>query len=477
MKTKILGVGVLILASAGMIWAQETHYLDPGTNVISDKLAEGSVYEGDILELAEGTFIEEDTVYTPFALTIRGADGATVKWYVADSIDALYAGGDITLENIIFETDTTTAWTFEVDTLVGTSNSNVAIQGRVDGMDIKIDHCQFIGFGVGIGADGDYPLSEVTLDSVVIANTLFYGGPRFKTYRALHLDYGFTQVLDVHNCTFWRIESECLKVYGSDEAGQEEYFHAMVDHNTFVDIGFPGLEQYGIHFKNDPTEDPVGFYIKYTSDDDTLRNNIFYDVADFAIKLRDGLFMDTYMDYNTCDSSGWGCDQCCCWHYSHGDLGFPNNLTGNGILNMVDPGSGNFTLGTGSVAIGAAHDGTDQGSSITVWKPGTWDHTASVDDAEPVPAFFALRQNYPNPFNPSTTVSYSLPEGEMVTLDIYNILGHKVRTLVSENKSAGNFTAVWDGLDDRGNQMPNGVYFYRLQAGAFLETRKMVLLK
>ncbi|UCD38023.1 MAG: T9SS type A sorting domain-containing protein [Fidelibacterota bacterium] len=476
MKSKLLGITALCLLSTSVVWSQVTHSLDPGTNVISAKLDAGDVYAGDILELAAGTFIEEDTVRIPIDLTIRGAAGAVAKWYVADSIDAIYAAGDLTLENIILETDTTTAWTFEVDTLDETSNFNVAIQGRTDGINIKVDHCQFIGFGWGIAADGDWPLSEVALDSVVVTNTLFYGGPRFKTEKAILMDYGYVQTLIVQNCTFWRVEAECIKVYGSDVSGQEEYLHALVENNSFVDIGYPGLEQYGIHFKYDPTKNPVGMYLKYTSNDDTLRNNIFYDIADFSIKMSSGLFEQTYMDYNTSDSSGWGCGTCRDWHGNHGDLG-QFNIEGNGILLLADPANGDFTLETGSMAIGNASDGGNRGSSITVWRPGSWDHSPLSVEESPLPSGFALAQNYPNPFNPTTRIDYTVTENGLVTLDIYNILGQKVRTLVDGLLNPGSYTMIWDGSDDHGSLVAGGVYFYRLQAGTSVETRKMVLLK
>jgi hypothetical protein len=473
---------VLCLAGVALVWGQETHQLDPGTDVISAKLDDGTVYEGDILELAEGTFIETDTVRTPFALTIRGAEGATVKWYVADSIDALYAGGDLTLENIIFETDTTTEWEMLVDTLISTHNNNIAISNRTADINIKVDHCQFIGFGHGIVADEDWPQSFQPIDSLVVTNSLFYGGPRFKMYRGMRTDYGMVHVLIVRNNTFWKLESENMLIYGSDVTGQEEWFSALVEHNTFVDAGFPGHELYLSTVDStwlgltEPTKNGVGFYLKYTSNNDTLRDNIFYDIADFSVKLKSGLFEETYMDYNTSDSSGWGCGVCADWHYSHGDLG-TYNIASNGVLLMADPDNGNFTLGTGSVAIGAAHDGSDQGSSITVWKPGTWDHTTSVVDAPGIPAAFVLRQNYPNPFNPTTSIAYAVLVSGPVTLDIYNLLGQKVRTLTHAVHTPGDYTLVWDGMDDHGNMVSGGVYFYGLQAGTTVETRKMVLLK
>jgi hypothetical protein len=85
---------------------------------------------------------------------------------------------------------------------------------------------------------------------------------------------------------------------------------------------------------------------------------------------------------------------------------------------------------------------------------------------------YTLRQNYPNPFNPSTTISFAIPANSFVSLKVYDILGREVTTLVSEQLSAGNHSRQWNAMD-----MPSGVYFYRLQAGSFTETKKLILLK
>ncbi len=99
--------------------------------------------------------------------------------------------------------------------------------------------------------------------------------------------------------------------------------------------------------------------------------------------------------------------------------------------------------------------------------------TTDVDDFENnLPADFALAQNYPNPFNPSTTIEFSLPEKAHVTLDIYNLLGQKVATLSDGDYSAGVYSVVW-----RAENAASGIYFYRLNAGAEVITRKMALLK
>ncbi len=97
----------------------------------------------------------------------------------------------------------------------------------------------------------------------------------------------------------------------------------------------------------------------------------------------------------------------------------------------------------------------------------------TVIDADAVlPAKFKLSQNYPNPFNAATTIEYDLPEAGRVTIDIYNILGHTIVTLVNEKNQAGQHRVVWNASD-----RSSGVYFYRIEAGDYTETRKMILLK
>jgi len=85
---------------------------------------------------------------------------------------------------------------------------------------------------------------------------------------------------------------------------------------------------------------------------------------------------------------------------------------------------------------------------------------------------FYLQQNYPNPFNPSTDISFNLPSKSFVSLKVFDLIGRDVATIVSEELSAGNHTKQWNA-----ENYPSGVYFYRLQAGTFTETKKLVLLR
>lgn len=93
-----------------------------------------------------------------------------------------------------------------------------------------------------------------------------------------------------------------------------------------------------------------------------------------------------------------------------------------------------------------------------------------VEQAPAIPTEFSLQQNYPNPFNPITIISYSLPKTAIVSLQIFNALGQEVASLVNERKEAGHYQVQWNA------NVPSGIYFYRLQAGEFMETKKMVLL-
>jgi flagellar hook assembly protein FlgD len=89
----------------------------------------------------------------------------------------------------------------------------------------------------------------------------------------------------------------------------------------------------------------------------------------------------------------------------------------------------------------------------------------------------SLDQNYPNPFNPQTTIAFSVRDRGVVSLKVYNVAGELVRTLASEEFTAGAHTKVWDGRNDAGQPVSSGVYFYKLVSNNFTQTKKMVLLK
>jgi hypothetical protein len=108
------------------------------------------------------------------------------------------------------------------------------------------------------------------------------------------------------------------------------------------------------------------------------------------------------------------------------------------------------------------------------------DIVTGVEDDNAIVNEFYLEQNYPNPFNPSTKIKYSIPyviasetkQSQLVTLKVYDVLGNEVAILVNEEKSAGSYEVNFDA-----SRLTSGIYFYKLQAGSFVATKKMILLR
>tara|TARA_B100000405_G_scaffold297344_1_gene253130 strand:- start:53 stop:1078 length:1026 start_codon:yes stop_codon:yes gene_type:complete len=94
-----------------------------------------------------------------------------------------------------------------------------------------------------------------------------------------------------------------------------------------------------------------------------------------------------------------------------------------------------------------------------------------------LPTEFALHNNYPNPFNPVTNILYDIPEVSDVSLEIYNVMGQRVRTLVQGTQEPGRYQIIWNATNDFGQALSSGMYIYRIQAGDFVSVKKLVLMK
>lgn len=94
-----------------------------------------------------------------------------------------------------------------------------------------------------------------------------------------------------------------------------------------------------------------------------------------------------------------------------------------------------------------------------------------------LPTSYLLQQNFPNPFNPRTAIQFSIPKSGFVSVRIYNILGQEIATVTDQELQRGTYTMYWDGTNRNGALVASGVYFYRIVAGNFVQTRKMMLLK
>ena len=160
-------------------------------------------------------------------------------------------------------------------------------------------------------------------------------------------------------------------------------------------------------------------------------------------------------------------------------------LTMNPLSGTVSPeGSAGVLLninaagmdpGVYSAGISVNSNDPDQGAviiplSLTV-------NGMSSENESLLPAEFALHQNYPNPFNPQTRIRYDLPENSMVNITVYDMLGREVKTLVNQVQNAGFKSIIWDATNDYGKAISAGIYLYQIQAGDYIHTQKMVLLK
>jgi hypothetical protein len=115
-----------------------------------------------------------------------------------------------------------------------------------------------------------------------------------------------------------------------------------------------------------------------------------------------------------------------------------------------------------------ANHGDAEGSPVLVGA----DWVTTVNDEKNLPLEYSLSRNYPNPFNPSTIIKYSLAQSVRITLRIFDLLGREVVKLIDEEKPAGEYVTNWNA-----SSYPSGVYFLRMQAGQFSETRKLLLMK
>lgn len=129
-------------------------------------------------------------------------------------------------------------------------------------------------------------------------------------------------------------------------------------------------------------------------------------------------------------------------------------------------------------AIKAADEVPNWSVLSNVFSATTLPFSLDIDEEEDiVPAGFELSQNFPNPFNPSTKIVYSVPIHSRIQINIYSLQGRLVKMLVDGSRSPGRYTVSWNGTDNEGKRVASGVYFCRLAAGEFTESRKMMLIQ
>ncbi|MCL6099388.1 MAG: T9SS type A sorting domain-containing protein [Bacteroidetes bacterium] len=146
-------------------------------------------------------------------------------------------------------------------------------------------------------------------------------------------------------------------------------------------------------------------------------------------------------------------------------------LSTNNGLNWTPASMGLADIDVNTLAVSGAYlfAGTSGGG---IWKRLVSEMITSTENSRSLPSHFSIEQNYPNPFNPNTTINYSIPKESFVTIEVYDVLGREVKTIVNENKQVGNYRVEFNA-----SNLVSGIYFYRIQAGNFTETKKLILMK
>jgi hypothetical protein len=170
----------------------------------------------------------------------------------------------------------------------------------------------------------------------------------------------------------------------------------------------------------------------------------------------------------------------------------PPWLPNSGTLHMFDvqfdgivgtsATSGTFCVDSGNFVDNSFDWLLDSLPNKPVFQEVCWDvmidpNGIGDEERDMLPKDFSLSQNHPNPFNPSTVIDYALPTRANVSISIYNVLGQKIKTLLNEDINAGYHKTTWDGTNDDGIAAASGIYFYKIIAGEFTATKKMILLK
>jgi Secretion system C-terminal sorting domain len=131
-----------------------------------------------------------------------------------------------------------------------------------------------------------------------------------------------------------------------------------------------------------------------------------------------------------------------------------------------------FSNPVDAVLIGNKYYVLETGSGSSLWEVTLPSNAASINSRSEIPLKYSLEQNYPNPFNPSTKINYTIAKNEHVSINVYDILGNEVETLLNKEEAPGNYEVLLNG-----SQLSSGVYIYRIEAGPFTASKKMILLK
>jgi FlgD Ig-like domain len=525
---RVIALSAAVLVLAGhFVYAQQVKNIAPGLNTLADAINTSNT--GDILVLQRGGgYPNQGVMNINVPITIKAADGAGDRPLIAVAPDAAgaFAGTNFTLfanlklENLAFTGIRDATRTARIGSMF-----NMA----ADNLRCVLDGCSFVGYGGRTLEPGRNGAVLIVRNCIETgngrANRVDNG--RFIDFRSAAADTLILQNNTLLNCADRWIRHMIAPA---------SLNYAFIDHNTFMNgTGYRPSFQFRnvkeLYFTNNIVINPsiMGTTSTGVRKDELEYPDPFRTVCTFTIAGADTTNQVLVMRNNNVwrdpriDAILGGLD------LAHGDSVEIAPWFSKGFADRVDPATAFFTeklafvhdvtidsllpelqfyvsgqggyshtafiFRTDETAVGVdmsygttARSYTAAGGGFPLgdlnWYPAKkaeWiaaGMPTSVAESNPgTPNTFELAQNYPNPFNPETKIVYKLSKTAKVSLDIYNALGQKVRTLVQANQPAGSYDVTWNGHNDLGVSVPTGVYFYRLRAGAETMMKKMVLLK
>lgn len=495
----LLSAVVMMFASV-QLFAQRTVTIDPGFGTISTTIFSDTTDTGERVDPNTVYLLQRDQLYildgefSPrFPLVMQAEEGAGARPKI---ILGVPSGGETPAQAIRPRADLTLKGLYiSAQDELGGMGSRI-IRHEENGIRVVIDDCHLdIAGQAAFRVNTDDTRTFMT--NTIISNIGTMASPdngRCFDDRGNDID-----TLFVENCTFYNLTSQALR----DAGGDIKY--AYFNHNTFNNIGGAGsVGQYTLeigavnefHFINNVVKDGNAFgandgvgsilFVMPPTDEGVTQvvsvknNNIFWTeslVSSYPDTVSAAVAFDS-LSAAFIASNGDGASNISEYmDFTDGpDVPTPTMLAFWANADPVDydkEGYMNFDFAypTSAASYTAGVVGEPLGSLN--WFPGVTD----VDDIAAIPVEYNLYNNYPNPFNPTTVIKYSIPEQTNVKLTIFNSIGQEVATLVNTTQNAGTYTFNWNGRNNAGAKVSSGIYLYHIQAGNFVSTKKMVMIK
>ena len=423
---------ITILLFTGLSFGQTN--VSPGEGTLGAAIKAAS--SGDILVLENGgTYTEAtDSVYViDKVLTIKAQDSEETQPKIIFEADTnliastdfflLQAGASLTLDGIEFY-----GMSDVENNEFNTTNHLAVIEDNAATISLTVTNCWFHHAGgllldAGVGGS----MENVTIDNTVVTDC--EGGPYFK-------DGDLTGSATITNSTFINITDRFLRVQSGDAEG-------YVDHCTvFNASGKRIIMAKGMAKKWVVTNSIFSTFTGSNAEDCIRPGDHEADSLAFCILHNNvGLHKDWEIVSDTSSADP--------------------------MFRFLDGDSSDLTLKDGSPALTMASDG---GAIVDP----RWVDVSAALEKEPngIVTGYRLHQNYPNPFNPTTTIKFDLPASGFTSLKIYNLLGHQVAVLVSEDLNAGSYSFDFDA-----SRLASGIYYYTIQSKGFSKSNKMILIK